>query len=363
MFTSSIENRIARSLDFLTKKEKGSFLFTRRNYGMPGYEGFWVKRFHEQPVEYYLDRKKISDGNDEFLKEMRSDKNRLRDLDDDTVPNVEVYFATGAIIAMMSGAAVRFASGTAWSTPNYEIDQIDLAFNPDNPWVQFHLMASQDLANKWDGDFTLMPAFYRSPLDSGLGLLGDKIFMMMYDDCGAVLNVAMACAEWSLKMEEFLNANLRWPAGLHRGVWGVALPDRAVFVNGDPVDLISGELQQKLDKPSCERLFTGAKGGFFHHHALGIRQAISVSHTKGMLVQNIHTDPNVEVPALLMLKDERIRDSVIEASLRTPVQINTDFLPIIKDFIPILKKGCFILRHDNPGTAAETLNLLGKYYA
>jgi hypothetical protein len=358
MKNANIETRIEKSLAFLENKTPGTFLFMRSGYGVPGYEGFWVNKFHDKPVEYYLDRKKISHENDEFLKEFRSEKNRLLDLDDDAVPNIEVYFSIGSITSMMSGAEVHFASGTGWSSPCFEPEQIDLTFDPNNPWVQFHLMTSEDLIKKWDGDFTLIPCFYRSPLDAANGLLGDKIFLMMHDDCDTVLRVVMGCVEWSLKMEDFLNSNLKWPQDLHRGVWGVALPNRAVFVNGDPVDLISGEMQQKLDKPSSDRLFIGAGGGFFHHHALGIRQAINLSYTNGMLVQNIYTDPNVDVPAYLILKDEDVRNSVIEASLRTPIHINTDFLPIIKDFIPILKKGCFILRQDNGDTAAETLDIL-----
>jgi hypothetical protein len=356
----NIEKRIQKSLDFLKNKTPGTFLYMRSDYGVANYEMFWVNRLHEHPIEHFLDRKIISRLNNEYLKGYRSETNLLMDLDDDAVPSIDVYCSIGSITSMMSGAEVVFASGTGWSSPNFAPDEIDITFKPDNPWVQFHLMVNEDLISKWDGDFALMPCYYRSPLDAANGLLGDKIFLMMHDDCETVLRVVMGCAEWSLKMEEYLCNNLKWPNGLHRAVWGVAMPDKAVFVNGDPVDLISGELQQKLDKPSAERLFTNTGGGFFHHHALGIRQAVNLSYTRGMLVQNIYTDPNVDIPALAMIEDEDIRNHVIDASLRTPIHINTDFLPVIDDFIPTLKKGCFILRQDVVKDASEAFEKLQK---
>jgi hypothetical protein len=358
--TLNIEKRVQKSLDFLKNKTAGTFLYMRSGYGVPSYEMFWVNRFHEHPIEYFLDKKVISQLNDEYLKEYRSETNRLMDLDDDAVPSIDVYCSIGSITSMMSGSKVVFASGTGWSNPNFAPHEIDLTFNPDNPWVQFHLMVNEDLIHKWDGDFALMPCYYRSPLDAANGLLGDDIFLMVHDDFDTVFRITMECANWSLKMEEYLCNNLKWPNGLHRAVWGVGVPDKAVFVNGDPVDLISGELQQKLDKPSSERLFTNTGGGFFHHHALGIRQVENVSYTKGLLVQNIYTDPNVAVPALAMIEDEDIRDRVIDASLRTPIHINMDFLLVIDDFIPILKKGRFILRQDVIQNASEVFKKLQK---
>jgi hypothetical protein len=360
MKSMNIEKRIEKSLAFLKNKNPGSFIFARSGFGVPGFESWWVSRLTENPVEYYLDTKRISIINNDYLKEFRGNSNRLEDLDDDTVPNIEVYFSIGSIVSMMCGSEVTFQSGTGWSHPNLKPEEIDLTFNPDNPWVQFHLMVSQDLINKWEGDFTLIPNFFRSPLDAANGLLGDKIFLMMYDDPETVLTIAMGCADWSVKLNEYLVSNLKWPKGLYRGAWGLALPDNAVFVNGDPVDLISEELQQKFDRLSSEKLFTNTGGGFFHHHALGIRQAVGLSRTKGMLVQNIYTDPNVEIPIYAMIKDEKTREDVIEASLRTPIHVNADFLPIVDELIPIVKRGCFILRQDKTENAALVLARLRK---
>jgi hypothetical protein len=360
MKSINIEKRIDKSLAFLKDKKPGSFIFARSGFGVPGLESWWINRLTENPVEQYLDKKKVSTINDEYLKEFRGSSNSFGDLDDDAVPNIEVYFSIGSIVSMMCGSKVTFQSGTGWSHPDLEPDKIDLTFNPDNPWVQFHLMVSQDLINKWKGDFTLIPNFFRSPLDAANGLLGDKLFLMMYDDPETVFEIAMLCADWSISLNDHLASNLKWPGGLRRGAWGIALPDNAVFVNGDPVDLISEELQQKFDRVSSERLFTNTGGGFFHHHALGIRQAISLSHTKGMLVQNIYTDPNVEIPVYAMIKDEKTREDVIEASLRTPVHLNADFLPLVDELIPIVKRGCFILRQDKIENAAVVLARLRK---
>jgi hypothetical protein len=160
-----------------------------------------------------------------------------------------------------------------------------------------------------------------------------------------------------LEFEDFINNNLKWPTDLHRGLWELALPDNSVAVNGDPVDLISSDLQQCFDKPSCEKLFTVTGGGYFHHHALGIRHVVNLSYTKGMLIQQITDDPNVEFPAFTLIKDKDISDMTIDASLRTPILLFGNFLPYIDKLIPIMKKGCFILRQTNKD-APEVLKKL-----
>jgi hypothetical protein len=208
-------------------------------------------------------------------------------------------------------------------------------------------MIAKDLIQKWEGDFALMPAFHRSPLDAANGLRGNDIYLDMYDHEEDVIRLVEACADWSLSLESYLNETISFPQGLRRGAWGVTLPDKAVIVNGDPVDLINAEHQQKFDRFSCEKFFTGTGGGFFHHHALGIRQAGNVALTEGILIQNIYTDPGLVPPAVSLIDDENLSEHIIEASLRTPIHLHGDFFPIIDRLLPILSQGRFILKQEN----------------
>lgn len=360
MVRDEIEKRIARSDKFLNEKIPGKALVMRSGAGDPNYEMHWVRIFHHEPVENFLDAKRVSAVNDDFLKIFHAAAPTLLEVDDDAVPTIEVYFSIGSIVSMMSGKRALFLSDTGWCDPIFEsiYDFDQLHFDPDNPWVRFHILAAQDLINKWEGDFTLIPAFHRSPLDAANGLRGDSIFYDICDDLAAVREAVMACTRWSLALEKHLKEALTWPEGLRRGTWGMALPGDAVFVNGDPVDLVSAAHQQYLDRPSAEELFTKTGGGFFHHHALGLRQVTNVAKTRGMLVQNVITDPGIEPPIITMLHDEKMCQRVIDASLLAPIHINADFLPIADQILPILKQGRFIIRQDVWENAPKLLEKL-----
>ena len=349
MLNNKYIQRSARTLNFLKDRTPGKVLITNANNGVPILDLYWLKRLMESPLEDYLNQKAVSQGSDFVLSQLRSKNNKTFDFDDDTVPTFEVFFSVGGTSAMMSGKSPIFVSDTGWYEPSlHDITKFkDLTFDPDNPWVRFDVMVAEDLINKWEGDFALMPAFHRSPLDAANGLRGDDLFLDMYDHEEDVIRLVEACADWSLSLENYLNETLCFPDGLRRGAWGLALPDKAVIVNGDPVDLISAEQQQKFDRFSCEKLFTNTGGGFFHHHALGIRQAGNVALTEGILIQNIYTDPGLALPAVSIIEDEDLCERIIEASLKTPIHMNGDFYPIIDKLLPILKQGSFILKHEN----------------
>ena len=73
---------------------------------------------------------------------------------------------------------------------------------------------------------------------------------------------------------------------------------------------------------------------------------------EGLLVQNIITDPNVPVPADLLLTDERVRREVLEASMVAPVHLTGDFTPNLDRPLEVLKLGRFILRHHGDDEAS-----------
>ena len=352
--------RTERVLNFLENKNKGKVLIINANNGVPILDLYWLSKFMDNPIEEYLNQKAVSQGTDFLLSELRSKKNRTFDFDDDTIPTFEIFFSVGGSTAMMNGISPIFVSDTGWCEPSlHNITNFEnLTFDPDNQWVRFDMMVAKDLINKWEGDFALMPAFHRSPLDAANGLRGDDIFFDMYDHEDDVIKLVEACADWSLSLESYLNETLCFPQGLRRGVWGLTLPDKAIIVNGDPVDLINSEQQQKFDRLSCEKLFTNTGGGFFHHHALGIRQVGNIALTKGIIVQNIYTDPSLVLPVISMIENENLCEQIIKASLKTPIYLNGDFYPVIDKLLPVLSQGSFILKHENIENLPLLLNKL-----
>lgn len=127
------------------------------------------------------------------------------------------------------------------------------------------------------------------------------------------------------------------------GVWGIWLPDRAVFVNGDPVGLISRRMCEEFDRPFTGELFTRSGGGFFHNHMLGLFQAETVSETPGILVQEFFTDPGrADLPEVLA-SDPDCREKILRASLNAPIMVE-DVLPDrLEKLLPVIRNGRFIL--------------------
>ena len=346
-----IENfrkRVSRTQKFLQEKKPGTVLWLRNQAIGVGFEWHWVQRLMKQDVSELLDQKLVSKWNAVFLEKLRARYDHLYSMDDDSVPTPEVYFAIGSITSMMCGVPARFASNTGWCEP--EIDDWDvldkLTFDPDNIWTKFYTMVMQDMADRWEGDYCLLPYIHRSPLDAANGLRGNDLFLDCFDEPERVLNLTMKCADWSIACEQYFKETVRWPKGLPRGVWGMAIPDDCVFVNGDPVDLVSAEHQVMFDRPSAGKLFTHTGGGFFHHHALGLRQVDNVSRTEGLVVQNVYTDPCIDPPYIQMINDPDVAKMFIEASLRAPIHIAGDFAKHIDQLMPILEQGCFILSDD-----------------
>jgi len=351
-----IQSRIQRQKRFFASNQAGDILFCRigsswgGDYLLPQVQDYWLDNVLEKRTMKSLQKNDISKIDSKFLKEFRASLENYFRFDDDAVPNIEVYFGIGDMTAAMSGGEVIFSSHTSWSEPvvhRWE-DIAKLKFDPENISIQFHLLVYQDLANKWEGDFLMVPFLHRSPLDAAYGLRGNDIFYDFTDNPQFVKDLTNWCAEWSIQFEKYILSNTVIPKGLERGVWGVWIPEGCVWVNGDPVDLISGDMQQEFERPSTEKLFTTLGGGFFHHHAKGIRHVTNISKTKGMIIQNIISDPNEPNPLSVLQNDPEMRDRILEASMKQPIHLNGDnyFYNNIDKILPILAEGRFIIRYE-----------------
>ena len=118
------------------------------------------------------------------------------------------------------------------------------------------------------------------------GLRGNALFTDLYDNLEEIKGLINWCGEWSVKFEDYISKNIKEPEGWRR-IWGTNLPEKAVFVNGDPTDLIKCKFLPVFDKIYAANLFETLGGGFFHHHSLGLHQVDQVASTKGILAQEI----------------------------------------------------------------------------
>jgi hypothetical protein len=124
-----------------------------------------------------------------------------------------------------------------------------------------------------------------------------------------------------------------------------------VFVNGDPVGLISREQAEQFDRPSNEKLFTNTGGGFFHNHTIGLHQVDLVSTYQGILVQWFVDDPNQPSLASALLDHPRLRDTILASSLQCPVGGRVPY-ERLDELLDIVAHGRFILSVQCPNDIA-----------
>ena len=342
-----LQKRLGRQRAFFASSSPGDMLFYRNVF--PFFEVFWEERLLARPLEELFCQREIENINRAYIRVIEDNLDTLLYCDDDTLPAPEVCFGIGSIVAAMGGGYARFTGGTSWCAPSVgRMEDIEkLRFDPDNVWVRFCIAVYQNLLDLFDGQFLALPYVYRSPLDGANGLRGDEIFVDMYEQPELVKALADWCAGWNLAMEAHIAAVITGPK-VGRGVWGIALPERGVFVNGDPVGLVNSGFVEEFDRPYTEKFFTATGGGFLHHHAIGFRHTGRVAGYKGLYMQNVLTDPNQPVPAERMLANPDEAEMVVQASLKAPVHINGDFSPYIDRLLDIARRGRFVLRYEGP---------------
>ena len=293
-----------------------------------------IRGIVRQYVEEY--RESISQEDDPFI--------------DDAIPCIYAHYDIGIQTAAVTGLNPSFSGEHWWLEPNLDWDEIErLDFDPDNEWIQLALLTYRELWRCWDEDFFTMPYIHRSPLDLANGIRGTQLFLEMYTAPEKVKKLADWCVDWQLAVENYMYDNVKiyegWGTGVLR-TWG---PDRAVWVNGDPVGLISRAMMREFEQPYTGRLFSSTGGGFFHNHTRGLYQIDQVAKTKGIFAQQFSKDPNCHTIEETLLNDPKQRVNILQASLTTPVLIwasstRKSVKPEDLDrLLPILREGRFII--------------------
>lgn len=343
-YAAQLKQRISRQRAFHNSREPGDLLvYINGEHGCPSLEEFLCTRLHEGGQHTALGASAAQSAVQEYISLLRQSYDRFYLIDDDSVPCAIVYWGIGGITAAMIGRDPIHDGHTSWLEPNLSWQEIDqLAFDPENKWIGFARDVNRALWKFWEEDFLVLPYLHRSPLDAANGIRGIELFVDMYLDPDRVKALADWCADWSIAVERLLAREAPRPAGWGVGVWGTWLPDNAVFVNGDPVGLISRDAAEKFDRPSNEKLFTTTGGGFFHNHTIGLYQVDLVSSYKGALVQWFVDDPRQPSLAAALLDMPDLREKILAASLQCPMGgwVSHERLDELLD---ITRQGRFIL--------------------
>jgi hypothetical protein len=280
-------------------------------------------------------------------------------LDDDTIPAVMAHWGSGVGVTLFADGDVIFEEMTSYVTDTAikSWDDVDkLAFDPDNRWAQYTLDYWCGVASEYAEGVALCPFGFKSPLDLANGLRGNQVFLDMYDHPEEFERLLAVCTDMIVDATNFLRREIPILRTAPSGVWGQVIREPTMmFVNGDPVDLISDEMGERFNRPYVERLCREAGPVFFHHHTLGVERVTSVARIEGIIVQNFIYDP--KCPRVLDIIDEEW----IEASHRCPIEICQD-LGEANDLDAVLEKlarGRFIV-HATRETADDCNRMIAK---
>jgi hypothetical protein len=337
--------RVARYKVMYERSDPGDLLVLSPREGRyPSLEGYLCGQLYKQGPERVLEPRVLMPLIEQYVGRMRSSFPALFEWDDDVIPSAIVYWGIGGITAAMTGLEPMHEETTSWLEPSLEWGAIEeLRFDEDNRWVQFALNINRALWRCWEEDFFVLPFLHRSPLDAANGIRGTELFIDMYVDPTRVNTLTEWCTDWSIEIESFLCHHDGRSKGWGTGVWDVWLPEGTVFVNGDPVGLVSREMMREFEQPYTEKLFTRCGGGFFHNHSVGLYQVDQVAQTGGLLVQAFVDDPKgLTVAEVLLGDDDSLRDRVLEASLLKPIQFPV--MPYdVEALLEVVKHGRFLL--------------------
>jgi hypothetical protein len=102
-------------------------------------------------------------------------------------------------------------------------------------------------------------------------------------------------------------------------------------------------MMRVFEQPHTARLFTSTGGGFFHNHTKGLYQVDQVAETAGILIEQFTRDPNCPTVTEVLLNDPQQRETILQASLATPLYLSRVLPSELQAALPVLREGRFIV--------------------
>ena len=342
------DRRVARQRDFFSVGRVPDLLvFIKEEPARFGYPALKLRldRLIEAgqgalPDEVAVDRM-VGELAADFREQWRE---HARHFSDDAAPVLQVSLDIGIQTAMMTGLMPTYLSDHWWLEPQLDWEAIDaLPPLPDGAWLQLILSLNRALWRYWQEDYCFLPTKHRSPLDAANGIRGNALWLEMYTAPDRVKALVDWCVDCELAIEQLIRQEAGGPAEWGIGIQRTWLPGGAVWINGDPVTMISREMMVEFEQPYTGRLFTTANGGFFHNHTRGIYQVDQVAHTPGTILHHFNRDPNCPRVSEVMRDDPIMRRRILEASRLTPIYIDNVDRAELPDLMPFLPEGRFML--------------------
>lgn len=355
-FQNHVAHNARRQQGFFASRQPGLLVYPYTGTYTPpafddprqeaGLRGHVYRAIIQDDQRVVPDENAINRAVGDFLREFRTEMARqARPYFGDAIPAVHFFYDLAWTLAMVTVGQPQYHGGVWWLEPNLDWPAIDrLRFDPDNPYLVTARYVYQALWRQWDEDFWTIPLMHRSPLDLANGIRGNELFLELHSEPARVKGLLDWCVDWQLQAEQFVRAGITVRDGWGSGVMNTWGPDKAVWVNGDPVGMISGDMMREFEQPYTGRLFRATGGGFFHNHTLGLYQVDQVARTANIHFQQFAKDPNKPTVEEALLKDPAARDRIVAASRQTPIMISDMAAPDLNRLLPILREGRFILQ-------------------
>jgi hypothetical protein len=232
------------------------------------------------------------------------------DLDDDTMPAIELGYGFGSFGAVYCDRPLTFTETTSYidsALDNLEdMDALDLS--ADRLWSRMFVEAERYLSEQSQGRFLVGVYPNPSPLDVANLLRGNAIFTDVYEQpelFKRFLEKCLAAAIENARRIERVTCN----SGGGTISFGRWIPRGALLLE-DAADLISPKLYREFGLPYTQRLLDAFGGAYLHHHSLGRHQFANMAALRGLYVEQISSDPGCARPVTYVEEIfERVRSA------------------------------------------------------
>jgi hypothetical protein len=173
-------------------------------------------------------------------------------IQDDFCPSIYINWGVGCTTGMITDGEVHFEKGTSYTTGHIIETWEDLEkfrFDPDNRWIGRALEFWRGVETQELEGLVFTPILYRSHLDLANDLRGNLLFTDLYDEPEMVDVLLDVCSDCLKKLDGIFRQEIRALREMQGGIWGTVLPPGVIFLNGDPIDLISEEMVGRYNNP------------------------------------------------------------------------------------------------------------------
>lgn len=233
----------------------------------------------------------LEDYLDLTLRNFRATLEYCRELDDDLLPSMGLFFGIGDYSAFIAGEVV-FTDDTSWAAPVIEkwADLERLTLDENNRWYRLLERALVHLKMRTEGAPIPLVRGYYSPLDMAHALRGEALFTDFFEapeQVHKLMDFAANAVIWIASRQKAIIGQT-W-GGSIAGAW---LPPGTICISEDIACMISPKTYARFALPYTQRVFDAFGHGQIHSHSLGLKVIPEMTSLKNIVGQQISDDPN-----------------------------------------------------------------------